>query len=562
MRYFSLFSGIGGFELGIQKAIETINLRSIQQENSERPKTQHSLANKLDGWECVGYSEINKYAIQIYKKHFPRCKNYGNAKRIVPEELPNFDLFTFGWPCQDNSIAGKRKGQGADTRSGLLFEAIRILWAKKPKYFIAENVEGLFSVNEGYDFYTTIEMFADIGYDCQWQLLNTSWFLPQNRKRIFFIGHIRGQYRPKIFPIQTTNRTYSESSNKRRVVTSAITTENAHQFGKNMTAKQAMDIATCLDANYGKGWFDHRQKTMIQVGQVGKKDNMGQRIYNPDGIACSIRSQGGGQGAKTGLYVIKKHRKDEIRNHKQTCPTLTESHEHYGGANVPMVVVPNVPNGQIDKTAKKRNNVADKIKKSNREASELAQGILFEETSEGDIRKPGLRKQDKEDSGIHRRMLLARMPETLQGAEKQQKLLDSKNKKECTEKQDSEQKTQKAGLENNKNMGTRTEKEPKIIDLLHIREEGKPREYTKIAPTLNQRDYKEPRLVDDGMKIRRLTPVECERLQGFPDGWTEWGIDENGKKVKISDTQRYRTLGNAVTTDVVAEIVKRLIQNL
>ena len=175
MKYFSMFSGIGGFELAIHQSF---------------PNAQ-----------CVGFSEIDKYAIQIYKKHFPEHKNYGNATGIVPEEIPDFDLLTFGWPCQDNSIAGKRKGQAVDTRSGLLHQAVRILRAKKPKYFIAENVPGLFSVTEGRDFYETIRLFTDSGYDVQWQVLDTRWVLPQNRQRIYFVGHLREKPRPQIFPI-------------------------------------------------------------------------------------------------------------------------------------------------------------------------------------------------------------------------------------------------------------------------------------------------------------------------------------------------------------------------
>ena len=100
MRYFSLFSGIGGFEFGIQKVVPNA--------------------------ECVGYSEIDKYAIQIYKKHFLQHKNYGDATKINPNELPEFDLFCAGFPCQPFSIAGKRRGFN-DTRGTLFFEIARIL---------------------------------------------------------------------------------------------------------------------------------------------------------------------------------------------------------------------------------------------------------------------------------------------------------------------------------------------------------------------------------------------------------------------------------------------------
>ena len=120
MKYLSLFSGIGGFELGIQQVYEDIhNLRPIQQDDTKRPKELHESSNKLQQWECVGYSEIDKYAIQVYEKHFKGVKNYGNARDIIPGDLPDFDILVGGFPCQSFSIAGKRGGF-EDTRGTLL----------------------------------------------------------------------------------------------------------------------------------------------------------------------------------------------------------------------------------------------------------------------------------------------------------------------------------------------------------------------------------------------------------------------------------------------------------
>ena len=150
--------------------------------------------------KIIGYSEIDKYASKVYEKHFPGVKALGDITAIRERELPEFDILTFGFPCQDLSIAGKRAGfQGK--RSILFFEAIRIINAVRPKYFIFENVKGLFSSHGGRDFTAILRSIADIGYDGQWQLLNTKWFLPQNRERIYFVGHLRGEPRPEIFPI-------------------------------------------------------------------------------------------------------------------------------------------------------------------------------------------------------------------------------------------------------------------------------------------------------------------------------------------------------------------------
>ena len=134
MKYFSMFSGIGGFEKGIDQAYEQNN--SLQQElqprrknNSDIPRERYSGDSQTESGEsrpiCVGYSEIDKYAIQIYQRHFPTHKNYGDARTIKPDELPDFDLLCGGFPCQAFSIAGKRGGFD-DTRGTLFFEIARI----------------------------------------------------------------------------------------------------------------------------------------------------------------------------------------------------------------------------------------------------------------------------------------------------------------------------------------------------------------------------------------------------------------------------------------------------
>lgn len=176
MKYLSLFSGIGGFEVG--------------------------LGNKH---ECVGFSEIDKHAIKVYEKHFPNHKNYGNITTIDAATLPDFDLVVGGFPCQPFSYAGKRKGF-ADTRGTLFFDICRILEAKQPSLLLLENVKGLISHEEGRTFGTIIRTLDELGYDCQWEVLNSKDYgVPQSRKRIFIAGHLRGTPRPQIFPLRETD---------------------------------------------------------------------------------------------------------------------------------------------------------------------------------------------------------------------------------------------------------------------------------------------------------------------------------------------------------------------
>lgn len=157
MRYFSAFSGIGGFEIGIH--------------------------NSMPEAECIGYSEIDKYALQIYEKHFPNHKNYGDISVLSCSDLPDFDLLVGGSPCQDLSGA-KINGKGLDgTRSGLLYKWLQILKVKRPKYFILENVASMSKINKAkitelieYHYGTRVESIE----------INSALVSAQNRRRLYW----------------------------------------------------------------------------------------------------------------------------------------------------------------------------------------------------------------------------------------------------------------------------------------------------------------------------------------------------------------------------------------
>ena len=232
MRYFSLFSGIGGFELGIQRAYVGItdgdkngtgkedskgNDEGRQGLESKERKRAHDalrrpveLPNRSDdprAPRCVGYSEIDRFAIEIYEKHF-KHKNYGDIREIDGAKLPRFDLLVGGFPCQSFSIAGKRKGF-EDTRGTLFFEISRLLWSRRPRIFLLENVKGLTSHDDGRTFGIIIASLDELGYDLQWQVLNSKHFgVPQNRERVYIVGHLRGTPRPEVFPLQSDDLGY------------------------------------------------------------------------------------------------------------------------------------------------------------------------------------------------------------------------------------------------------------------------------------------------------------------------------------------------------------------
>jgi len=319
-----LFSGIGGFHLGLEKA----------------------------GFEVESYfSEIDKYAIDVYSNNFKNLTYVGSVTTINGKQLPRIDAITFGSPCQDFSLAGKRKGMDGE-RSSLITEAIRLIEECRPRFFIWENVKGTFSSNNRQDFAAILQAFANIGgYRLEWQLLNTKWFLPQNRERIYLVGYIGDGSRGQVFPIG--------------------------------------ESATKID-----------------------------ELQRQQGSTCTLTTRYGADG--NGSYI----------------------------------------------TERKLN--AQKIKVNS------ATSVGYEEATIG----------------------------------------DSINLSVPTSK------TRRGRV-------------------------GK-----GVAQTLDT--HCNQAVVEN--KIRRLTPIECERLQGFSDNWTKYGKE----KGLISDSQRYKMCGNAVTVDVVAAVAKNL----
>lgn len=193
-----LFSGIGGFTQGFIDA-----------------------GYKIDEHY---FSEIDKHAIANYKYNFPNAKYIGSVTDISGRDFTGIDIITFGSPCQDFSLAGKRKGLEG-SRSSLIEYAIKIISELRPSVFIWENVKGAFSSNSGADFWAILQAFANIGgYRLEWQLLNTKWFLPQNRERIYLVGHLAGRSKPGVFPIGENDELYSERREVKKETNSIAST--------------------------------------------------------------------------------------------------------------------------------------------------------------------------------------------------------------------------------------------------------------------------------------------------------------------------------------------------
>jgi DNA (cytosine-5)-methyltransferase 1 len=207
IRYFSIFTGAAGIELGLEG--DNILYKEGQEHKSSSQERDGN--NKAEGGEpryvCVGMSENDKFCSRLLASNFPHVKNWGDATKINPHEIPDFDLLCGGFPCQAFSIAGRRRGF-KDTRGILFFEIARILEVKKPKLVLLENVKGLLHHEKGETFSIIIQTLFKLGYDVQWMVLNSKFFgVPQNRERVFIIANLRETSRPEILPFR---KNYSE----------------------------------------------------------------------------------------------------------------------------------------------------------------------------------------------------------------------------------------------------------------------------------------------------------------------------------------------------------------
>jgi len=251
----------------------------------------------------VGISEIDKYAIQSYKAMHGEVTNFGDIREI--KSLPDADLWTYSFPCQDISVAGKGAGIKEGTRSGLLFEVERLLITASengnlPKYLLLENVKNLVSKKFKADFDRWLAFLESLGYSNYWQILNAKDYgIPQNRERVFCVS-IRGEHKPFKFPEKrelklrlrdmideiVDEKYYLKESTIRSIVNSSFNS-------RRDSIRKGDDVAYTILARDFKG------PQCVQVGEVvgGKWDKMhdiSRRVYEPDGISPTVHCQQGG----------------------------------------------------------------------------------------------------------------------------------------------------------------------------------------------------------------------------------------------------------------------------
>ena len=436
LTFIDMFAGIGGFRSGMEQA----------------------------GHKCVGFIEWDKYARQSYQAMY-NTEGEFNAKDIQSvsgTDLPDANVWCFGSPCQDISVAGKQAGLEKGSRSSMFFEVIRLLKERAenqktiPAYLLMENVKNLLSSNGGWDFARVQIEMDKAGYDVEWNVFNSAEVVPQNRERIYIVGHLRGASTRKVFPIQRQGRYAGEEQSIKVMGNTSNTQHNS---------ERVID-ANGLSPTVTASQYKHPIQVQVkQVGNIRKTNSFGGnpqtgRVYSTDGLSPTLNTmQGGGREPK---ILVK--------------PVLTP-----------------------DRISKKQN--GRRFKNDGEPSFTITsvdrQGVAFEKL------------EPKEQFGRLGQQAVDTYNENISNI-KSGDIIEPYNHR----------------LHKNGKTPTVT-----------TRPEGLK---TAIVP------------VTDNLRIRKLTPLECWRLQGFSDEQFY-----KAKQSGVSNSQLYKQAGNAVTVPVVKAVAEQ-----
>ncbi len=305
------------------------------------------------GHTCVYSIEWDKHKRKIYEVIFGNEPEASDIRAIRGSDLPISDCWTFGAPCQDFSIAGQRSGLDGD-RSSLVREVFRLVREVEEKYrpewLLYENVKGMLSSNKGLDYLKILYEMASLGYDIEYELLNSKDFgVPQNRERVYTLGHSRRYGERKIFPISRQSNEYSTIGKSAETAVARTLMAGGHSGGNHsgmtilrqpiaMSQNDCMPIDTARtlcaagpSKGRGKNQYVNGVCEMVepQVKQIGNvmptatRDNPNQgRVYDPDGLApCLNKMEGGGREPLI-LQTAHGYNKGGI---KDIAPSLTKS---------------------------------------------------------------------------------------------------------------------------------------------------------------------------------------------------------------------------------------------
>lgn len=489
MKYIDLFAGIGGFRRGME----------------------------LEGHECVGFCEYDKFAVasytamhlitddqreylytlplkkrqkEILKEEYRNGEWYANDIRSVDaRSIPSADCWCFGFPCQDISIAGNCLGF-AGKRSSLFFSVTGLIRdiseEDRPGYLVIENVKNLLSVNRGFDFAKLLIELDEIGYDAEWDVLNSKNFgVPQNRERVFIVGHLRGRGTRKVFPLGETDGVHNTDG----------------------TDGQVHEVAQCLTAGGNDKW--HGDYIVKQIGNcmpTSTRDNPNQgRIYDTSGIAPCLNKMSG--GGREPMIVTTGRIGDHQTDLVQDCEGISRSLKATDYKNPQKIQVP------ISMTRRSFNQ------------TDMSPTLTASGPSKG-------RGNSSPVPGVAIPVL------TPDRVEKRQ---NGRRFKENGEPMYTVTSQDRHGVMVS---GTYTGASKDFI--------REPMEGISRCLKSEKNDAGAIYYLGDEIRIRRLTPRECFRLQGWTDDYFDKAKSVN------SDSQLYKQAGNGVTVNVIQAIAEKL----
>ncbi len=501
MKFIDLFAGIGGFHLGMEQA----------------------------GHECVGWVEWDNFARQSYLAIHDNANKIWNAKDIndvISTEIPQADCWCFGFPCQDISVAGKQKGINNGKRSSLFFTVTKLLREtpkeRKPSYLFIENVKNLLSINKGWDFLQVQAELDEIGYDCEWDVFDSAQFVPQHRERLFIIGHLRGRRTRKVFPIVRKN---GETDKPDKAVNQVGNISNSKPFGGNPQVGRVYGtngIAPTLSTMQGGG-----QEPKVMVKEATKKGfdiaTVGDAINLSQPNSKTRRGRVGRSKANTlttgqEQATLVEDNGDLIKHETKILSQLWERAKNENYAKWSERISKLVSTTEVLRQIMYEQLLSQgssKIRKcelvcSPQESQRNRYGYNLQDLwSNQEYRYPSYRRKYSEQFTREFNCFVQKLPH------------------EATQKKEYMQNLWKA-----------SKRIPSLQQTLHQME--------KIRGSfVSQKQSK--------WRIRKITPLEAWRLQGFPD----WAFNR-AKQARLSDSQLYKQAGNSVTVPVIKAIADRM----
>ena len=523
-KFISLFAGVGGFDLGME----------------------------LAGHECVAQVEWDKNAAGVLKRRWPDVPLFCDVSRVSGEDLPDCDFLTYGFPCQDLSVAGKREGLSGE-RSGLFFEATRLIRELRARgsgirFALAENVAGLFSADDGRAFARCIgELLESGASEIGWRMFDSQYFgVPQRRKRVFIVADFGGRSCDEIFAITESLPGYPAPS---------------RESGKG--------IAGDVEAGIGKG-----SGSIGFYASLGTQGGGVERNIAPTSKAggltavCQGGDLGGGsetlltQGADKDNFSAIKEEQAEIlcrASDQANAETLIDQAPtlNCNKGSVPIAAqFADVYNGELTGEVAPTVTSATGISNASGPKAISWNGDVTPKASE-DVSVTLRSQQGGEGVGVAHEV--DPIPLDMRQCTRNPEKKDEMNRQSTGTGDPGEP---SYTLTNGATPGVAFQKsELRLKDKIELNE---------VSPTLNAETKQgdtEVNVVKENLTVRRLTPKECERLQGFPDEWTiermelelvdnEW--KPTGKVIKQTDGPRYKQMGNAVTVNVAYWLGKRM----